>query len=179
MGSFPSQPNCSFSLCFSLYQPERKILLVLGQAGQTWALLQPRLFRFVFDFNHSEQTSSSNQRVNDGLAVSLAFAASLSYTLLLAAGSKRKSFPSSRPLPSSPLIIPLLLLPTYFLLSALAVILHTPVGSSPLLPPYSTNLNVNVTAAPSNCPPPAESCCQLLRLFTQPLFVSCSLFVSH
>lgn len=70
VGSFPSAPNCS------LGRMENRA--VLGQPRQTWTLLQPRLLRFVFDFitarPHSEQTSSSNQTVNDGLAVSLAFA---------------------------------------------------------------------------------------------------------
>lgn len=70
VGSFPSTPNCSLGTT--------KNRAVLGQHGQTWALLQPRLLRFVFDLiaarPHSMQASPSNQIVIDGLAASLAFA---------------------------------------------------------------------------------------------------------
>lgn len=76
VGSFPSTPNCS------LGRTENRA--VLGQHGRAWTLVQPRLLRFVFDFvpawPRSEQTSSSDQTVNDGW---LRASPSLSSTLFL------------------------------------------------------------------------------------------------
>lgn len=95
---------------FSLWAEGRN-RAVLGQHGQTWALVQRRLLRFVFEFRRSEQTSSSNQTANGGLAVSPRLP--LSSTLILATGSPRKWLLSSSPLPIPSFLIsplPLLLL---------------------------------------------------------------------
>lgn len=53
VGSLPSTPNCS------LGRTENRA--VLGQHGQTWALLQPRLLRFVFWFHHSAASQRANK----------------------------------------------------------------------------------------------------------------------
>lgn len=96
VGSFPGTHQ-------TVLRAERKNRAVLGQHGQTWTLLQPRLLRFVFDLitarPHGEQTSSSNQAVNDGFGCEPS--PSLSSTLFPpATGFTRKLFLSAYPLPS-------------------------------------------------------------------------------
>lgn len=105
-------------------------------------------FDFITARPHSEQTSSSNQTLNDGLAVSLAFAVIHIFPRHRLC-EEMNSVIVALPFPPF-LIIPLPTTSVFPLISCSFVtpglIRRTPVDSH--LPPQLPNLNVNATAAP-------------------------------
>lgn len=97
VGMFPSTPNCSHS------NTENRA--VLGQHGQMWAPVKPRLLLLCFWFPHSVASQRANKPSlsNGDWRLGCHSLRLLSSTLLLAAGATRKLFLSSYFLPSSPL----------------------------------------------------------------------------
>lgn len=73
VGSFPSAANCSL-------WAEGRNRAVLGQHGQTWALVQRRLLRFVFDFIAASKQALRIRRRPASLAASPRLLAAVVHT---------------------------------------------------------------------------------------------------